>query len=457
MSFKISYAPALLALLLALAAARPAAAVAPACPVGSYAAELRATESARDFYFTLATARTFSIRTYADPQNRVRIDPEIFLYDSSDTPVIDNDDNGDGVWSSFTIDLPADTYRLRAAMCCMDPDNWVTGGSYMVESSEPTCLSCSAGCAECTGPNACTACDPGFALVSGACVQTCPDGKFKSPRTWTSDAVCDACLASCKTCVNDATCSSCPVTHFYHRKAKACVETCPTGTYATADKFCRVCIGRCTACTGALWSDCTACAAPFYLSGSTCVASCPPGKYPDGSSRACATCPTGCKTCTDGNTCTACESGYWRTADSKCVLPADCPVGTFAHTNPNNRICAPCTSPCATCSAWGPNSCVTCAAPNFLSGSTCVTTCPSGSYGDTTSRTCIACGSGLWATAMDCVPTCPDGTFKSPPAWSSRARCSPCAAPCATCFSQSYCLSCQNGGTPSKGVCPTTP
>ena len=115
------------------------------------------------------------------------------------------------------------------------------------------------------------------------------------------------------------------------------------------------------------------------------VTACPAGKYGDTTTRTCTACPTGCKTCTDGDTCTSCESTHWKTAESKCgegrggvdllaccplqgrwhewkccraashvalpclnpqtVLPANCPTGTFAHTNPLNRVCSACTSP----------------------------------------------------------------------------------------------------------------
>ncbi|GBG00465.1 pro convertase subtilisin kexin type 5-like [Raphidocelis subcapitata] len=363
------------------------------------------------------------------------------------------------------------------------------GGKYG-DMTSFTCQACATGCSACTSGDAgaCTACSSGFVLNAGAgtCVCTCPGGKYGDMTSFTCQACatgCSACTSGdagactacssgfvlnagagtcdvapvcptgCTACSDANTCTACDTG--YWKDGGACAASCPPATYLAAGKICKPCNPRCTTCTGELWSDCTACAAPFYLSGTTCGTTCPPGKYPDDATRTCATCPTGCKTCSSANTCTSCESGYWRTADLKCVLPADCPSGTFAHTNPNNRICAPCTAPCATCSAWGPNACATCAAPNFLSGTTCVSTCPWGQHGDTTTRTCVACTAGFWATATGCVDTCPAGSFKSPSTWAANARCIKCPEACATCTTSSACRTCKNGGTPnSKGVCP---
>ncbi|GBF99980.1 hypothetical protein Rsub_13112 [Raphidocelis subcapitata] len=316
---------------------------------------------------------------------------------------------------------------------------------------------CPTGCTTCTiDGTTCTACGTGYWKDGGACVTKCSPGTFKSPPTWASGAVCALCTAPCATCSRATKCLSCTGALYLDKKTKTCAASCPAATYDAGGNVCRPCNPQCTACTGELWSDCTACAATFYLSGTTCGAACPAGKYPDAATRSCPTCPAGCKTCTDANTCTSCEGGYWKTADSKCVLPANCPAGTFAHTNPANRICAACTSSCATCSAWGPNSCVTCAAPNFLSGSTCVATCPAGKYGDATTRACVACTTGFWATATGCVDTCPAGTYKSPSTWAANARCAPCVTPCQSCTNPAYCLSCKNGGTPTNGACPTS-
>ncbi len=62
-------------------------------------------------------------------------------------------------------------------------------------------------------------------------------------------------------------------------------------------------------------------------------------------------------------------------------------------------ICVPCLYPCATCSSA--TTCTSCSLTGttqfFLSGATCVSSCPEGTYGDVGSNMCRPCASTCWA------------------------------------------------------------
>ncbi|GBG00464.1 hypothetical protein Rsub_13210 [Raphidocelis subcapitata] len=113
-------------------------------------------------------------------------------------------------------------------------------------------------------------------------------------------------------------------------------------------------------------------------------------------------------------------------------------------------------------------------APYLLSGTTCGTTCPVGTFADTDARkctqcptgctactsatVCTACASTLWRTAdWRCVAAsdCPVGTFPA-----ANRVCSACAFTCATCSAGGYqdCTSCGSSryllGTACVAYCP---
>ncbi|GBF95853.1 hypothetical protein Rsub_08444 [Raphidocelis subcapitata] len=355
---------------------------------------------------------------------------------------------------------------------------------------------CDTGCKECFGPTAseCLSCnDPGqFASSDGTCTtcdascQTCRGtattctacavGKAVDPTTWTcadcgtkingatecySDdsgaffatacgegfvldgAACTACDATCKACsaAGESSCTACNTDRFLNRAEGTCVNPCPGGFYgATSDQTCQACNSRCEIVS---------------------VKTCPPNFYKKpstwNSAAVCEPCMAQCVTCVDGNSCLTCNGGqnlYLVPSTSQCVYYFDCPPRTYPGTS---NICRPCSPKCATCTTASFASCTSCDPGKFLSGTVCVTTCPTGKYEDESTNTCVACGSGLWLTAdHQCVTTCPPKTYKYPTVWANLARCSPCVAPCQDCSSSRYCLSCLNGLTPTKGVCPTS-
>ena len=86
------------------------------------------TNGPNDFYFDLPAGITFTLRTYAQEYG---IDSQLWLYNSSNTLVADNDDYyGLDTYISYNVQN-AGTYRLRTSICCGYPDSWY-GTSYRV-------------------------------------------------------------------------------------------------------------------------------------------------------------------------------------------------------------------------------------------------------------------------------------------------------------------------------------
>jgi proprotein convertase subtilisin/kexin type 5 len=81
-----------------------------------------------------------------------------------------------------------------------------------------------------------------------------------------------------------------------------------------------------------------------------------------------------------------------------------CPSGTYGD---GGLTCITCTSPCASCSASGSSSCETCAIGRLIYGTNTCGTCPSDQYADT-SKTCALCDSNCLtcsSTPTNCL-TC---------------------------------------------------
>jgi hypothetical protein len=85
----------------------------------------------RDFYFTSEEPATLTIRTYAQQYG---IDSMLWVYDEQNNVVVSNDDHF-GLDSYVTFQMiPQQQYRLRAGVCCGDPERWY-GNSYLIEPS----------------------------------------------------------------------------------------------------------------------------------------------------------------------------------------------------------------------------------------------------------------------------------------------------------------------------------
>lgn len=84
----------------------------------------------RDIYFTVTSEETIVLRTYAAEYG---IDSMLWLYDPSGQIVAQNDD-WFGLDSYISYPAQPGIYRMRAGVCCGDPDRWY-GNQYRVDAS----------------------------------------------------------------------------------------------------------------------------------------------------------------------------------------------------------------------------------------------------------------------------------------------------------------------------------
>lgn len=324
------------------------------------------------------------------------------------------------------------------------------------------CTPCVSPCFDCSSLSICKSCATGFSLYLTSCLADCPSG-FTSIAS-----VCVACTSPCMTCsTSQTTCTSClgGLSPQLFLTSTFCViaNQCPATTYAnlTTNK-CTDCIAPCSTCTNA--SACLSCITNYNLDGTLCKSSCLDGQVPINS--VCTPCTSPCATCVTTTTqCLSCVqlstslflSGYF------CV--STCPSGTYA--NSSTYTCATCTSPCATCSSS--MICLSCIASYFLYLGTCNTSCPIGYVGvisscqpcatgcktcQNTVNYCTACQANyyLMVSASECIQTCPTGLFAD----ATSGTCIGCSSPCLTCSgSTSNCTSCTSGYV-YQGTCVST-
>lgn len=185
--------------------------------------------------------------------------------------------------------------------------------------------------------------------------------------------------------------NSCTSKSFYYLEGLILFEGCQSVSALCSDSLCQS--GHsCSSCSGGL--------IPY---GAACVSTCPPGTYL--SSGTCKSNPFSfecllillacsslygsyCLTC-DTSSCLSCDSGY--AYEGSCV--DSCPSGTYtsggACFGKKNDIlsvmmldCSTLNSYCTSCSSS--SSCTACSGSRFIYGSTCVTSCSSGTYNDGT-------------------------------------------------------------------------
>ena len=90
-----------------------------------------ASATSRDFYFKSQEPMNLVIRTYAQQYG---IDSMLWVYDDQNNLITANDDwFGLDSYISFQM-IPQIQYRLRAGVCCGDPERWY-GNTYVIEPS----------------------------------------------------------------------------------------------------------------------------------------------------------------------------------------------------------------------------------------------------------------------------------------------------------------------------------
>ena len=345
---------------------------------------------------------------------------------------------------------------------CITASACTSSGSYIpVGTSE--CRPCDATCAQCSGSaaNQCTSCASPKVLQSGSCQAECSAG-FAA----TSSGVCNPCVAPCATCssLSSGACLSCLSELGLLLDGSTCVTSCPANKFSNGT-HCVACDASCATCTGALANQCSTCAVSGkFIYGGACVDACPGGHFDD-ESRRCVPCSGACSNCTGSATyCTSCTAQTHFAFDGACI--GSCPQAYFYQ----NDSCALCNTACAECNGPENGNCTTCAgaavnynglcisesactsqAARFVSGVNCLD-CDAGCRSCATSAaTCTSCSSPQFLSGSSCVSVCPAGTYAS----AADRKCHPCTSPCATCSSAltSTCESCVAPLLLDGGVC----
>ncbi len=139
------------------------------------------------------------------------------------------------------------------------------------------------------------------------------------------------CLSPCKACDTINTkCLSClpsPNTLIYYNPVLfQCLSVCPDGTYSDANKICQNCLFPCANCTSN--NTCTSCAVNRWLYLTTCIDPCP-DKFYKGTG-VCENCVGLCDLCLDATRCLSCKSNFY--SNFSCVNETSCPTGTYGNT-----------------------------------------------------------------------------------------------------------------------------
>jgi len=141
-----------------------------------------------------------------------------------------------------------------------------------------------------------------------------------------------------------------------------------------------------------------------------CATGCNPGEYASSLTNQCTICPPVCSTCTSNSSCQSCKSlngmAYFLTGSS-CLF--SCPQGQYGDV-PTLK-CLSCAIGCSSCFGGDVNSCSSCKLDSVIGVPTdffliyqttqCSTVCPPGQYGNTTSHTCMLCN----VNCLTCVST----------------------------------------------------
>jgi len=83
-----------------------------------------------DFWFDYTEPTQFIAQTYMS--DGYSSDPMLWLYDEQNNLLAQNDDSV-GLQSFISVAVPAGRYRLRAGVCCGDPNAWRTNGGWNLQ------------------------------------------------------------------------------------------------------------------------------------------------------------------------------------------------------------------------------------------------------------------------------------------------------------------------------------
>ena len=203
----------------------------------------------------------------------------------------------------------------------------------------------------------------------------------------------------------------------------------------------------------------------FFLYNDTCGLSsgCPVGTT-IAIDRLCAPCTSPCYSCSGSlATCTSCISGYYLYNTSSPTCVQSCPPPLFIDIT--LQICTGCNGICLTCFNETTN-CTSCPSGQFLQINTCLSACDIGFYAFGTTCTvcptncsacisalsCTGCSGGTYLDMTSCVIICPSQR----PIANVNGSCSTCTDTfCVSCNASNYCSACYFPRLLVQGSCLT--
>lgn len=245
---------------------------------------------------------------------------------------------------------------------------------------------------------------------------------------------------------------------YYLNNGKYCVSQCPltsggAGQYKAANGTCATCEATCQTCNGANNNDCLTCVSGKVLSYgfATCLSACPDGQYAPSGSQTCLPCSVNCLTCsTNSSHCDSCTLSvnglalFLLSSSNTCL--SSCPIGKFGNTT--TSICDPCHSSCRTCVGPLETDCLSCSSGSFdITNTTCVSSCGAGRYNSnsicyacpdrcstcTSVATCTACQKVLGVPYFLNLTSCLVQCPSGTYGDTTSLQCIDCTSPCATC------------------------
>ncbi|ORY78467.1 insulin-like growth factor binding protein [Leucosporidium creatinivorum] len=265
---------------------------------------------------------------------------------------------------------------------CTTATSATTNGTFVTcadrtyfDSTTSACVDCNPLCETCwtTGTSGCLSCRSPNALLNGECVAL-------NSKT----GVCD----SSSVVQNGSTTAVGSNAGWVFDNSKSECDALPAKCTAGAiDNF------SSTSTRSQL--TCSACLAGSYLVDGACVSSCPTGYSVSDDGLSCVACDSSCSTCsgTTSSDCTTCSDTSKLVLNGTCITGPSCPTGYFAPST-NTTTCLACHPDCETCGGTF-DTCLTCPShrPVLSSASTCLLTCSSSEYYDTSKGACVACSS----------------------------------------------------------------
>lgn len=327
------------------------------------------------------------------------------------------------------------------------------------------CSGCSSNCYTCLGSaNFCTRCFknsiyPYLNITNSStqiCVASCSAGMY--PNTALDPVTCVNCNSPCATCTSQIICLTC-INGYYFLDNKTCVVSCPINTTVANNltNTCDACSSICLRCVGTT-STCTACNSPLVFYNGSCQSSCPSGGTLAPYLGICTACTANCQTCSLTITnCTSCNlsSNYAYLVNYTCIT--SCP--SYYYNQSSTGTCISCTSAninCVNCASS--STCITCDNSFLFFNSTCISYVPIGYVN--ISNIAVACNSNCATCSITttnctscttlnlqgsvCVSTCVSGTIPI------SNVCTQCSSPCKTCSVSLYnCTACLTNLTTS--------